>query len=121
MPFFFFLSFRAAPAAYGGSQARDPIRAVAAGLHHRHSNTRSELQARQCRILHPLSEARDRTHILMVPSRIRFHCAMVGTPGGNVFKKTFLTKRKERQKRKETLSGEMTREGLCFCFITLVL
>ena len=34
--------FGAAPAAYGGSQARGRIRAVAAGLHHSHSNTRSE-------------------------------------------------------------------------------
>ena len=30
------------PAAYGGSQARGPIRAVAAGLRQRHSNTGSE-------------------------------------------------------------------------------
>ena len=36
--FFFFLSFsRATPTAYGGSQARGLIRAVAAGLHHSHS------------------------------------------------------------------------------------
>ena len=34
---------RAAPAAYGSSQARGPIGAAAAGLHHSHSNTRSEL------------------------------------------------------------------------------
>ena len=42
---FFFLSFvfpRATPAAYGGSQARDPVGAVAAGLHHSHRNARSE-------------------------------------------------------------------------------
>ena len=41
---FYFLSFvffRAAPMAYGGSQARGAIGAVAAGL--RHSNARSEL------------------------------------------------------------------------------
>ena len=36
--------------------------------------------SRQCWILNPLSEARDRTHNLMVPSRIRFCCAMMGTP-----------------------------------------
>ena len=35
---FIFLSFRAAPAAYGGSQARGQIRAAAAGLDHSHSN-----------------------------------------------------------------------------------
>ena len=37
-------------------------------------------------ILHPLSEARDRTHNLMVPSRIRFHCATMGTPQSDCFK-----------------------------------
>ena len=43
--FFFFCLFafsRAAPVAYGGSQARDPIGAVAASLRHSHSNARSE-------------------------------------------------------------------------------
>ena len=39
---FFGLFFRAAPVAYGGSQARDPVGVVAAGLHHSHSNTGSE-------------------------------------------------------------------------------
>ena len=34
--------FRATPTAYGSSQARGWIRAVAANLHHSHSNTRSE-------------------------------------------------------------------------------
>ena len=40
----FFLSclFSAAPAAYGGSQARGTIKAVATGLHHSHSNRGSE-------------------------------------------------------------------------------
>ena len=33
---FFFLHFRAAPPAYGGSQARGQIGATAAGLHHSH-------------------------------------------------------------------------------------
>ena len=44
--FFFFFSLfafsRAAPSAYGGSQTRDPVGAVAAGLHQSHSNVRSE-------------------------------------------------------------------------------
>ena len=39
---FFFLLFRATLMAYGGSQARGLIRAVAAGLPHSHSNHRSE-------------------------------------------------------------------------------
>ena len=34
--------FRAAPAAYGGSQAKGLIRATAARLRHSHSNARSE-------------------------------------------------------------------------------
>ena len=37
--FVFFLLFRAAPVAYGRSQARGRIRSTAAGLHHNHSNT----------------------------------------------------------------------------------
>ena len=41
---FVFLSFsRAALAAYGGSQARGLIRAIAAGLHHSRSNSGSML------------------------------------------------------------------------------
>ena len=43
--FFFFLLlllFRATPVACGGSQARGPIEAVAAGVHHSHSNGGSE-------------------------------------------------------------------------------
>ena len=40
--FFVFCLFRAAPAAYGSSQARGLIGAVAAGLRHSHSNDRSK-------------------------------------------------------------------------------
>ena len=36
--FFFFVFSKAVPTAYGGSQARGLIGAVAAGLHHSHSN-----------------------------------------------------------------------------------
>ena len=36
--------------------------------------------SRQCPILNPLSKARNQTHNLMVPSCIRFCCAMMGTP-----------------------------------------
>ena len=42
--FFFFFFFRAAPAAYGGPQAKGLMRAVAAGLCHNHSYTRSKLR-----------------------------------------------------------------------------
>ena len=41
--YFIFCLLRAAPAAYGGSQARDWIWGVAAGLHHSHSNTGYEM------------------------------------------------------------------------------
>ena len=40
--FWWFVFFRSAPTEFGGSQARGPIRAVAAGLHHHHSNMGSE-------------------------------------------------------------------------------
>ena len=40
--FFFFSFSRVAPAAYGGSQVKGLIRVVAAGLHHSHSNARSD-------------------------------------------------------------------------------
>ena len=38
--------FRAAPTAYGGSQARGRIRAVAADVHHGHSNVTFEMRLR---------------------------------------------------------------------------
>ena len=41
--FFFFGLFRAASEVYGGSQARGRIGAGAPGLHHSHSNAKSEL------------------------------------------------------------------------------
>ena len=87
----FFCLFRAAPAAYGVSQARGRIGAVATCLRHSHSNTRSQprLQlhhsSRQRQILNPLSEARDRTGDLMVPSQIHFYCATMGIPKSGVF------------------------------------
>ena len=36
--------------------------------------------SQHCRILNPLSEARDRTHNLMVPSRICYPCTTAETP-----------------------------------------
>ena len=68
----------AVPVAYGGSQARAPVGAVAASLCHSHSNIRSEPvcdlhhSSGQRRILNLLSEARDRTHNLMVPKSDSF-------------------------------------------------
>ena len=40
--YIYFVFFRAAPAAYGGSQARGLLRTAAAGQHHSHGNARSE-------------------------------------------------------------------------------
>ena len=77
---YLFLHFRATPTAYG-----DP-RLGAAGLCHSHSNAGSSFicnlhhSSRQHQILNPMSEARDQTHNLMVPTWIRFLCAMMGTP-----------------------------------------
>ena len=78
--FFFFWSFClfiATPEAYGGSQARGPIR-----LQPPAHTTATKMQdpshvrdlhhsSQQHRILNPPSEARDQTHNLMVPSRMR--------------------------------------------------
>ena len=44
--FVFFVFLKVAPAAYGCSQARGLIGAVAASLCHKHSNMRSELRLR---------------------------------------------------------------------------
>ena len=63
--YLFILLFRAAPTAYGGSQARGPIGAAAASLHHSHGNAGSEpplqapLQLKTMLILNPLSKTRD--------------------------------------------------------------
>ena len=68
---FFFFLFRAIPAAYGSSQGRGRIGAVAARPHHSHSNAGSKPvcdlhhNSWQHWILNPLNEARDRTCILV--------------------------------------------------------
>ena len=80
--FIYFCLFRAAPVACGSSQARGLIGTTAAAtampdpspicdLHH---------SSWQHQILNPLSEARDRTSVLMDSSQICFCCAMVGIP-----------------------------------------
>ena len=77
---FFFLvfrSFRAAPEACGGSQARGLIRVVATSLHYSYRNMGAEPCVQPTpQLLNPLSKARDRTCNLMVPTQISFHCAM---------------------------------------------
>ena len=67
---------RAAPAAYGDSQARGPIGTVAAGLHHSRSHIASATYTTAqsaAGSFNPLSEARDRTHILMDARRVHYH------------------------------------------------
>ena len=81
--FFFPCLFRATPTAYGGSQTRGPIGAVATGLHHSHSNVGSKphLQpTRQSRILNPLIKVRDWTHIFMDANWLVNRWATMGTP-----------------------------------------
>ena len=82
---FFFCPYMAAPVAYGGSQPRGligvllpayttatatPDPTCVCDLYH---------SSGQHRILNPLSEVRDQTHNLMVPSRIHFCRATMGT------------------------------------------
>ena len=82
----FLLFIRATPEAYGSSQARGLIGATAAGLRHSHSNSGSSHtcdlhhSSRQHQILNPLSEARDRTRSIMIPSQTRFCFVTLGTP-----------------------------------------
>ena len=84
--FFFFFVFLGAPVAYGDSQARGQIGTVAASLHHSRSNVDPRYicdlhhSSQQCQILNLLSEARDQTHNLIVPSWICFCCTTTGTP-----------------------------------------
>ena len=63
--FFFFLLFRATLTAYESSQARSHIRATAADLHRSPSNA-TELYLHSS----PQRKARDRTCVLMDPSRV---------------------------------------------------
>ena len=89
--FFFFLLFRASPMAYGGFQARGLTGATAAGLRHSHSNARSRPhrwphhRSQQRWILNPMSEARDWTRTLMVPSQTHFCCATTGNPWFSIY------------------------------------
>ena len=88
----FFVFSKAAPTAYGSSQARGLIGAVVTGLRHSHSKAGSDLHlqptpqltatpdpscicdlyhsSRPRQILNSLSKARDQTRILMDTSRV---------------------------------------------------
>ena len=84
--FFSFLLFRAAPMAYGSSQARGPIGAAAAGLHHSHSNSNPSCiwdlhhSSLHHWILNPLSRARDPTCVLLDTRRVCYCPATAGIP-----------------------------------------
>ena len=75
----FFCLFRAAPTAYGGSQARGLIGAIAVAYA---TATATQDPSRVCdlhyssrqgQILNPLSETRDRTCVLMDASQVLFY------------------------------------------------
>ena len=74
------------------------IGAVAAGLHHSHSNAGSKPslwptpQLTQRWILNPLSKARDWTCILLDASQVHFHWATMRIPWQNYFSKKTKTK-----------------------------
>ena len=87
---FYFILFiyfcRAAPVAYGSSQARGQIRAVAAG--YTTATAMPDLScicdlccsSRQSQILNPLKGARDQTRILVDAHHVHDHWATMGTP-----------------------------------------
>ena len=103
-----FFCFRAVPTAYWNSQARGRITDVAAGLHHSHSYADPSLicnlhhSSWQRRIPDSLSKVRDRTHILMDISQIRFCCATKGTLT-QAFEKDFLACKRRRLRKKNGL------------------
>ena len=97
-PFFPFFPFFPTTMAHWGFWARGWIRAVAAGLHHSHSNSGSEL----CLISTPqlkarselLSEAREWTCALMDTSQVCYRWITMGTPVvslGGLFRISLMT------------------------------
>ena len=88
--YYYFGSFRAAPVAYGDSQARGWIGAATAGLHRSHSNVGAKPRLWPTPQLtampdpSPTSEAGYRTCILMDASQICFLWAMMGTPAVSI-------------------------------------
>ena len=84
--FFFFFSFYSHTCGIWKFLGWGQIGAAAAGPHHSHSDARSELLcnlhciSQQCRILNPLSKARDRTNILMGTGWVCYRWATTRTP-----------------------------------------
>ena len=89
----FFVFSRAAPMAYGNSQARGLIGVAFAGLCHSNTGSKPSLQPTPQLTAtpdpHPLGEARDRTYNAWSLARFVNHWATTGTPGWiNLIKKT---------------------------------
>ena len=88
--FFFFLLFKAAPVAYGSSQAKDRIIAAAAGLHHSqsHARSKSHLQPIPQLVatpdLWPIDQSQGSNPHLRDTSRIRFCCTTTGIPDARI-------------------------------------
>ena len=88
-----FLHFRTAPGAHGGSQARGLIGATYSSPAYTTATVMWYLsrvcylhQSSEKRgVLNPVSEARDGTCNFVVPRRIRFCCARMGTPCGSFY------------------------------------
>ena len=78
--------FFRAPLAYGGSQLgfkselQLPAYTTATATRDPSHVCNPHHGSQQCQIFNPLSEARDQTHNLMVPSWIHFCCDSMGTP-----------------------------------------
>ena len=90
--FFCVCVFLGPPAAYGDSQARGLIGAIAASQSQSHSNAGSKLLvcdlhhgSWQCWILNPMSKARDGTRNVMVPSQLRLPMSHDGNSSGSFF------------------------------------
>ena len=83
---FIFAFFRAAPTSYGSSRLGDESElqllayTTATAVQDPSHVCKLQYSSWQHQILNPLSKAKDETCVLMVPSRICFHCTMMGTP-----------------------------------------
>ena len=83
----FFLVFIAIPTAYGGRiprlevelELQLPASATATATRDPSCICHLHHSSQQCQILNPLDGVRDRTHILMGPSWVRYHWATMGT------------------------------------------
>ena len=99
-----FLFFSAPSAACGSSQPRGRIGATASSLHHSHSNLGSKPGLRPTPQLtampdpRRMSEARDRTPVLIDTSQIHFCCATMGTPILEYFRLLIITEKYKKTK-----------------------